>query len=102
MTWLDNILISDNGESPVDGFEGIENTSKFQRKEMLKTVRRGIFLTLALKILKNYKKFAKVRIGKLKKLANNLHDKTKSFKTLKILNHALILIKKVCGVNLNY
>ena len=29
MTWLDNVLISDDGQSPADGFEGIENTFKF-------------------------------------------------------------------------
>lgn len=54
---------------------------------MLKTV----------KVLENYKKFAKVKIEKLKKLANDLYDKIKSLVSIKnlkqILNHGLILIK---------
>ena len=48
---------------------------------MLKTV----------KVLENYKKFAKVKIEKLKKLANDLYDKIKSLVSIKnlkqILNH---------------
>ena len=54
---------------------------------MLKTV----------KVLENYKKFAKVKIEKLKKLANDLYDKIKSLVSIKnlkqILNYGLILIK---------
>ena len=54
---------------------------------MLKTV----------KVLENYKKFAKVKTEKLKKLANDLYDKIKSLVSIKnlkqILNYGLILIK---------
>ena len=80
-------MIFDDGKYPVEGSEGIENTSEFKKREMLKTV----------KVLENYKKFAKVKIEKLKKLANGLYDKIKSLVSIKnlkqVLNHGLILIK---------